>query len=201
MEIPDILSVKSFCSAKECKKYIAHLQNIIYDTDEQAKVIIQGKEMKLPRKQAHFGNSAYRYAGIKTAPRSYDTAPFLEKLQDKVNDFILEQELISEKDTSLLNYAIVNCYRDGKDYIGYHSDDERDLNKEDGILICSVSFGATRDFLMKNKTTKKVHKYPLESGELFIIKGNTNREFKHSVPKRLKVNEPRYNVTFRCLIE
>ena len=53
-----------------------------------------------------------------------------------------------------LNELLVNWYRDGSDYIGPHSDDERELVKGAGIYC--ISYGATRDFVLCKKKDKKV---------------------------------------------
>jgi alkylated DNA repair dioxygenase AlkB len=45
------------------------------------------------------------------------------------------------------DYVLINYYANGNNYIGYHSDDERDL-KSNGV-IASLSLGASRDFCFK----------------------------------------------------
>ena len=84
--------------------------------------------------------------------------------------------------------------------MGWHSDDEKELGKNP--VIASVSFGANRDFLFKHKFDKnhdkiKVH---LKTGSLLLMLGSTQHYWKHSIPKRLKVKDPRINLTFRNII-
>ncbi|HSA76218.1 MAG TPA: alpha-ketoglutarate-dependent dioxygenase AlkB [Nitrosarchaeum sp.] len=198
---PDIISVKNFCSKKRCELYLKEFENMQFATDEESAIILRGQRIKVPRKQTSFGEKGtyYKFTGIKLKARSYDEAPFLRKLQKRVNNFLLEENVVDEEE--VMNFSLVNLYRNGKDYIGYHSDSTEGLRQKKGeVVISSLSFGATRDFYLQNKSTKEVHKYSLESGELFVMKGLTNMYYKHSVPKRLKVSEPRYNITLRSVI-
>lgn len=109
------------------------------------------------------------------------------------------------------NFCLVNYYASGADSISFHSDDERFL----GALpaIASFSLGARRDFLMKHKppklkpgettynnTPKSPLKLPLGSGDMVLMRGKTQANWLHSIPKRSGKNEwdgGRINITFR----
>jgi len=107
------------------------------------------------------------------------------------------------------NFCLVNYYASGADSISYHSDDEKFL----GTLpaIASFSLGARRDFLMKHKPTApndnappppetKPIKLPLASGDMILMKGETQANWLHSIPKRTGKNAEdggRINITFR----
>jgi alkylated DNA repair dioxygenase AlkB len=93
------------------------------------------------------------------------------------------------------NFVLINLYENGTRYIGWHSDDEKDLR--DGSIIASLTFGAERDFILKNKETKAVTKIALPHNTLLIMGGDTQKNYWHSVPKRLRVKEPRVNMTWR----
>jgi alkylated DNA repair dioxygenase AlkB len=104
------------------------------------------------------------------------------------------------------NFCLVNYYASGADSISFHSDDERFLGP--APAIASFSLGARRDFYMKHKplppgtppeTTKQV-KLPLGSGDMMLMRGRTQSNWLHSVPKRTGKNERdggRINITFR----
>ena len=96
------------------------------------------------------------------------------------------------------NGILVNWYTDGNEYIGYHSDDESELIKESDIY--SITFGATRDFYLKNKSSGIIHKYELNNNTVLVMKYPCQTFYNHSVPKRLKCTEPRINITFRLYI-
>ncbi|KAL9600419.1 MAG: hypothetical protein Q9219_003172 [cf. Caloplaca sp. 3 TL-2023] len=109
------------------------------------------------------------------------------------------------------NFCLVNYYASGADSISYHSDDERFL----GALpaIASFSLGAKRDFLMKHKPVApkdgdtaaaeindaKPLKLPLASGDMVLMRGKTQANWLHSIPKRKggESDKGRINITFR----
>jgi len=94
-----------------------------------------------------------------------------------------------------LTYAQLNYYRNGEDYIGWHTDKEL----SDGDIIVSLSLGATRTFQF-HQISNKDNKYELEleGGSLLIMNSAAAKsEFKHQLPKRKKVKEGRINITFR----
>ncbi|KAK5941421.1 hypothetical protein PMZ80_006699 [Knufia obscura] len=122
------------------------------------------------------------------------------------------------------NFVLVNYYSTGQDSISYHSDDERFLGNNPSIA--SFSLGARRDFLLKHKppgsgpgngnkgqskteagSAEKVYpgttqiKLPLGSGDMILMRGETQRNWLHSIPKRSgKNNEAdkgRINITMR----
>jgi len=112
------------------------------------------------------------------------------------------------------NFCLVNYYANGADSISYHSDDERFLGPNPSIA--SLSLGTTRDFLMKHKpipskdgepppeqNTKPPLKLPLASGDMVLMRGKTQANWLHSVPKRKgKGSEGgRINITFRKGVE
>jgi alkylated DNA repair dioxygenase AlkB len=96
---------------------------------------------------------------------------------------------------------LVNYYASGSDSISYHSDDERFLGTDPAIA--SFSLGAKRDFMMKHKnpnTGAKQLKMPLASGDMILMRGKTQANWLHSIPKRSGKNMEdggRINITFR----
>lgn len=105
------------------------------------------------------------------------------------------------------NFCLVNYYADGKDSISYHSDDERFLGPDPAIA--SFSLGAKRDFLMKHKPIApregnaveepKSIKLSLSPGDMVLMRGRTQSNWLHSIPKRAGVDadKGRINITFR----
>lgn len=113
---------------------------------------------------------------------------------------------------STYNFCLVNYYANGADSISYHSDDERFLGPEPAIA--SFSLGARRDFLMKHKPAvankgassavtedkaSKPLKFPLASGDMVLMRGKTQSNWLHSIPKRKggEAENGRINITFR----
>lgn len=100
----------------------------------------------------------------------------------------------------MCNYAHANEYRDGSQYIGFHSDNEGDM--VENSMIISISIGQERDFQIRKKTKKadtpsKITTVRLKSGSIVIMGGNMQKNWKHALPKRAKQNGKRYNLTFR----
>jgi alkylated DNA repair dioxygenase AlkB len=67
---------------------------------------------------------------------------------------------------SSFNSLLLNRYRGGNDYVGWHSDDEKlyGLTPE----IASVSFGCEREFILKKKPSKTSHGMFMHSSECLI---------------------------------
>ena len=108
------------------------------------------------------------------------------------------------------NFCLVNYYANGADSISYHSDDERFLGPNPSIA--SFSLGATRDFCLKHKpitpkagepppeqNLKPPLKLPLASGDMVLMRGKTQSNWLHSIPKRKGKGSDggRINITFR----
>lgn len=137
--------------------------------------------------------------------KNYDKYP-PRPLPKCLNDLRLSTEAATG---CQFNFCLVNYYASGSDSISYHSDDERFLGPLPAIA--SFSLGAKRDFLMKHKPiapncnappppeTRPI-KLPLASGDMILMRGRTQANWLHSIPKRTGKNAEdggRINITFR----
>ncbi len=93
---------------------------------------------------------------------------------------------------------MLNLYHNGNEGMGWHSDDEKSLGKNN--TIASLSFGAERNFSFKQKHTKQIVSLVLEHGSLLIMKDTTQTNWLHSLPKSKSVTRPRINLTFRTIV-
>ena len=94
------------------------------------------------------------------------------------------------------NSVLANLYRDGRDSVGWHSDDEPELGATP--VIASLSFGATRTFRLRSRATREsALSIELAHGSLLVMAGDTQRLYQHALPKRAGVMRPRINLTFR----
>ena len=147
-----------------------------------------GKSIPLPRLTAWYGDSgaAYTYSGIKSEPNPW-------------NDGLLHiKRRIEESVGSTFNCVLLNWYRDGKDSLSWHADDEKELGLDP--VIASANFGATRDFqLRRNSDHDQKITIPLKHGSLLVMRGELQRHWKHAVPKRASVDGSRFNLTFRSI--
>lgn len=114
------------------------------------------------------------------------------------------RELTQNATGCKFNFVLVNYYCSGNDSISYHSDDERFLGPEPAIA--SFTLGAARDFLMKHKPTPSKHKCEtkamkllLGSGDMVLMRGETQTNWLHSIPKRKSgdADKGRINITLR----
>jgi alkylated DNA repair dioxygenase AlkB len=87
----------------------------------------------------------------------------------------------------------------GNEGMGWHSDDEKSMGKNN--TIASLSFGAERKFSFKHKQTKQIVSLVLEHGSLLIMKNATQTNWLHSLPKSKNITQPRINLTFRTIRE
>ena len=97
------------------------------------------------------------------------------------------------------NSVLANLYRDGRDYMGWHSDSEAGLGR--APVIASLSVGAPRRFLLKPKAGGASHALVLPPGSLLVMAGETQRHWKHALPRTVKPVGPRINLTFRRIVD
>ena len=152
---------------------------------------LAGKDVLSPRLVSWHGDSDayYRYSGRTFKPHPW--TPDLQSVRTSVNAAV----------GATFNSVLVNYYRDGGDSMGEHSDDEPELGPEpDNILIASISLGARRRFLLREKRTRAVHEFWLGEGNVLVMGGTTQRHFKHRVPRTTAPVGPRMNLTVRIVV-
>ncbi|KAL9253823.1 DNA oxidative demethylase ALKBH2-like protein [Drosera capensis] len=161
---------------------------------------------------ASMGLTELVYSGYKPHAYSWDDFPQLKELLQ-----IVQKALPG----STFNSLLLNRYKGGNDYVAWHSDDETLYG--DTPEIASVSFGCEREFLLKKKPirgsqdkgskeapaskrlkksdTNDQHSFVLKHGSLLVMRGYSQRDWMHSVPKRVKADSVRINLTFRHVIQ
>jgi alkylated DNA repair dioxygenase AlkB len=149
---------------------------------KQENVVIWGKSVLQPRLVAWHGDIAYTYSGLTVEPQPLTAV--ISEIKQRV-------EVATG---TIFNSVLLNYYRDGKDSMGWHSDNEAGV----GPIIASVSFGAARRFLLRDIETKTVRaELSLGNGDLLVMGAGTQEHYQHSVPKTAKPIGPRINLTFR----
>jgi alkylated DNA repair dioxygenase AlkB len=162
------------------------MQNIHWEKDQ---VIIFGKNITTKREVAWYGNSEYLYTYSNTTKRALGWTKELSKLK----------QIVEELAETKFNSCLLNLYHNGNEGMGWHSDDEKPLGKNN--TIASLSFGAERKFSFKHKQTKQTVSLVLEHGSLLIMKGATQSNWLRSLPKSKNMTQPRINLTFRSIRE
>ncbi len=157
----------------------------------QEPITMFGKTHLTPRLTSWHGDPGcgYRYSGRGFEPLPW--VPALAEIRDRLR----------ETTGYAFNSVLANFYRDGTDAMGAHADDERELGPaRDDIGIASVSLGARRRFLLRRKTGGDAVEYALGAGDLLVMGGRTQSEFKHWVPRTKKPVGPRMNLTYRVIL-
>jgi alkylated DNA repair dioxygenase AlkB len=93
--------------------------------------------------------------------------------------------------------VLLNRYRDGRDSMGMHSDDEPELG--DQPVIASLSFGTTRTFILRHKRNKQTVRLELEDGSLLLMSGRLQENWLHGINKSARPLGERLNLTFRYI--
>jgi len=155
---------------------------------QQEQILIFGQRRLVPRLVAWHGDAgaSYLYSGTEHHPEPW--TPALERIRDRV----------SALTGAGFNAVLLNLYRDGRDGMGWHADDEPELGRNP--VIASVSLGATRRFCLRHRRRKGLKlDLPLPHGSLLCMSGATQHHWLHALPKtRLPVAE-RINLTFRLV--
>ena len=167
------------------------LRELIEQVPWRTEVInLWGKEYQQPRLAAWFGDAdaRYTYSGLSLDPLPW--TGLLSKIRSHVESLA----------DAPFNSVLLNYYRDHRDSMGMHSDDEPELGKNP--IIASVSLGAQRTLVLKHKTRKELKPIhlPLDHGSLLLMKGATQHHWKHGITKINRPCGPRVNLTFRRIL-
>ncbi len=155
---------------------------------QQEEVTIFGQRRLVPRLVAWHGDPGARYTYSGTAHEPLPWLPTLSAIRARL------EELAGRT----FNSVLLNLYRDGRDGMGWHSDDEPELGREP--VIASVSLGASRRFCMRHRRRKDCKlDLALPHGSLLLMAGPTQHHWLHAVPKTRAAVGERINLTFRSV--
>ena len=186
MNTPDIIFVPGFLSRQAADALLSHIRS---EADFKQNYIQLFGRKAIPRLEAWYGSWDYPYSsGI--VLKAAKMPGYLQEIIEK----------IAAAGFGEFNAVLINRYRNGKDYISAHSDDDYGDSQP---VIPSLTLGATRPFrLAKIIGGSKLDKsttveYSPGHGDLLVMRGRTNAEWQHWVPKTAKVVGERINLTFR----
>ena len=86
-------------------------------------------------------------------------------------DLFEVKQIVEKYAETKFNSCLLNLYHNGNEGMGWHSDDEKSLGKNN--TIASLSFGAERKFSFKHKQTKQTISLVLQHDSLLIMKDAT----------------------------
>ena len=171
------------------------MAEVVFNRPEDSSVVLFGRRLLVPRLQVAYGDpeTCYEFSRCLVHARPWSESPTLFALRPRVEAAV----------ESVFNFVLLNLYRSGADSIGWHRDDEADL--EPTPTIASQSFGAVRDFQFRQASSADSRlptvTLPLEHGSLLVMRHPTNVHWKHQLPKRggdapTQIG-PRLNLTWR----
>ncbi len=159
---------------------------------ETHRIRMFGRMVDSPRLSCWMGDAgtAYTYSGTRFEPRPWPS-PVLEAVRVRLADEL----------GIAFNSALANRYRDGRDYMGWHSDNEAVLGP--CPVIASLSLGATRRFVLKHRNDATLGRLALDltHGSLLVMRGDTQRNYKHALPRTARSTGERINLTFRRIVD
>ena len=177
----EVLLIRHALSSDDADRAFADLRDDIDWRQEHAHLF--GRKIPLPRLTAWYGKHGYGYSGIVHEPRAF--TPVLTALKSSVEQVA----------GTAFNSVLINLYRDGRDSMGWHSDDEAVLGPKPEIA--SLSLGARRRFQLKHRRRDERVAVDLDHGSCLIMRGMCQACWRHQLPKTKKEVGPRINLTFR----
>jgi alkylated DNA repair dioxygenase AlkB len=153
----------------------------------QESITLYGKTHLQPRLVAWYGDrgATYRYSG-----KTYRPNPWTSRLAD----LRARMEALAQ---ARFNSVLLNYYRDNRDSMGLHADDEPELGARP--VIASLSLGEERIlyFRHKRESRRRGLDLPLPDGSVLLMRGDTQANWKHGMRKLSRPCGPRVNLTFR----
>ena len=168
------------------------LRELIEGTPWRAEsVVLWGRRHPQPRLTAWYGDAdaRYVYSGIELDP-----LPWTSRL-------LAIKASVERATGNRFNSVLMNYYRNERDSMGMHSDDESELGAEP--VIASLSFGDARTLVFKHRSdrSRKPMRIELGDGSLLLMRGATQRNWKHGIAKERRPRGARVNLTFRHIIQ
>lgn len=175
-------------SCLEADNYLKLLLNEVEWTQPTLKIF--GRTVQQPRLSAWYADNKIPYTYSRFTQYGLPWKSNILKVKEK-----------TQKITRFnFNSALLNYYRDGRDSMGWHSDNEPELGESP--IVASISFGEARMFNLKNRADKTLKKsIQLDHGSILLMSGDTQNNWLHQISKSAKNMGPRINITFRRVDE
>jgi alkylated DNA repair dioxygenase AlkB len=188
----DLLFMPHFLAPDEAQRCFDLLAGDRCVRWRQDHIQLYGRRIALPRLTAWYGEAGLRYAysGIVNEAQSWD-GPLRELAQR-----------VAQAAEARFNAVLLNFYRDERDGVSWHSDNEPELGSEP--VIGSLSLGATRIFQLRRKDYRRTkvpwEELSLDSGSLLVMRGSTQRLWQHRLPRQIgRACGVRVNLSFRWI--
>lgn len=162
---------------------------ILEDTPwKQQEITVFNRQLPMPRLTYWMGDAAYTYSNLRNDPAPW--TPPVTNIREQVS--VLTGEAF--------NGVLLNLYRDGRDSMGWHADNEASLGSSP--LIPSVNLGETRRMRFKPRKGRAGESFGIDlpHGSILIMRGKTQENWLHTITKTAKPTGPRINLTYRRVI-
>jgi alkylated DNA repair dioxygenase AlkB len=183
---PELEVIEGFYDTGECEHIYRQLRDGHLWPDNR--YVVAGRQFILPRLQTWHADPGIRYSYSNNLLETRPWTPLLSEIRMRV-----EAQLNFQ-----FNSVLVNLYRNGNDYVGWHSDNEPELGEQP--FIASMTFGMERQFEFRHKKSSETGRLLLGSGTLLIMQPSFQHDWLHSLAIDEKVTEGRINLTFRKVI-
>ncbi len=195
--VRDMRYLEHFLSMDSSRRLMDQLIDSVHWQQEKFRLF--GAEVGSPRLTAWSGDVGlkYTYSGVQHTSEGW--LLILKPIRQALLDLLGVG----------FNFVLLNYYRNGRDSMGWHSDNEQELGSYP--CIASISLGETRRFLVRKKgkilkptnseliVTRKSRGIDLVTGSLLVMHGNSQNQYEHALPKSRKEKGCRINLTFRCV--
>jgi len=154
----------------------------------QQRIRLFGRDVAMPRLSCWMGDAAYTYSGLVNRPAPWNAV--VQSIRTIAEALAREQ----------FNGVLLNLYRDGKDSMGWHADDEAELGSVPTIASVSLGWVRRMRFKAKRDFDGRSMGFDLPSASVLVMRGPTQRHWLHAVPRTRRDIGARINLTFRRIV-
>ena len=163
------------------------LQHLLHwDGWRQEQVCIFGRRLAQPRLSAFVGEPGlvYRYSGLRLQAMAWPV--WLEPLRRSLR----------QHNGRPFNSCLLNFYRDGRDHLSWHADDEPELGTDPELAIYSL--GASRALQFRPRGQSRLsHRFQLTHNSLLHMLPGCQAHWQHRIAISRRTCTPRISLTFR----
>lgn len=169
---PSVRVLPGFLAAPEAARLLRRCEAELSFAAHPVRVF--GRTTTTPRQTAFLAPAGVRYRYSGHVHEGAGLPAWLEALRADV----------SEQASSRFVSVLVTRYRSGRDRVGWHADDERELGPDPVIAV--LSLGSARDLCFRPATAAARDRWrvPLASGDLLIMESGAQRDLRHALPPR-----------------
>lgn len=196
--VPNTIALlPAWLSGQQAQDFYDRVVNETYDFSQGQLSYFHGRRFDPGHRMCRYGMPGVTYT-FKGKPKPLKPlTPALEEIR---------QLLVSQLNVAL-NTVVVNYYFDGTSGLYPHTDDAYIPQLGPQPTIIGVSFGGTRTFSLtkdaqldkKSRMSKSCarHDLPLGHGDLLVMWGDSQKDWRHGIPIEPNATEPRVSLTYR----